>query len=98
MKECAAGGAASIFTGDMNTQDYNMLRKQLQWTTGWQWKTAAKKGYDQIFTQTGPKSAGRTYGATVIGPWGRAGCQANCQNPDWAFADHPPVYVDIDPA
>jgi len=44
------------------------------------------------------QTAGTTSGATVIGAYsGRAGCQADCQNPAWAFADHPPVYVDITP-
>lgn len=97
MRECSSAGAASALLCDCNTGDANAVRDQLESSTGWQWAKAHTDGYDHVYVETAPQSAGAISGATTIAPHsGARGCQRNCQNPEWAYADHPPVFVDVD--
>lgn len=96
MKECSAKGAASVFMGDMNSGDSSTIRRQLESSTGWGWKTAAQAstgGIDQIHIQTSPKSAGSAYGAVTVNPGGSMG--GGRTQSKWAHSDHPPVYVNL---
>jgi len=100
MKKCAeVQGTHNIFMGDMNSENFEPIRHELEYRTGWKWKLGFGLGYDQIFTQEPLKTSG---GAAIcpIGRPGcplRAGCCENCSHPEWAFSDHPPVYVDVHP-
>jgi len=97
MKECSAKGAPSVFQGDMNTGDSSSIRSQLQSSTGWGWSTAAKAstgGIDQIHIQTSPKKVGSAYGATTIAA-NAGGVGGGKTKSQWAYSDHPPVYVNI---
>mmetsp|Transcript_137114 Transcript_137114/g.273491 ORF Transcript_137114/g.273491 Transcript_137114/m.273491 type:complete len:430 (+) Transcript_137114:71-1360(+) len=100
MKQCAAAqGTHTIFMGDMNSDNFEPIRRELEFNTGWKWRLGFGLGYDQIFIQEPLKTSG---GAAVcpIGRPGcplRAGCCQNCSHPEWAFSDHPPVYVDVTP-
>jgi len=98
MRECSALGGASVFLGDWNTANTRAIRTQLDRSTGWSWKVAAIDGYDQIYMETAPRSAGISSDPTAIAPTsGQRGCQKSCQNPAWAYSDHPPVFVDVHP-
>jgi len=100
MKQCAGvKGTHTIFMGDMNSENFEPIRHELEFNTGWKWKLGFGLGYDQIFIQEPLKTSG---GAAIcpIGRPGcplRAGCCQNCSHPEWAFSDHPPVYVDVTP-
>jgi len=100
MKECSQEGARSAFFCDCNTHDANAVNDQLQASTGWSWQNAVKDGYDQIYIESGPKPVGRPFEGEAICPHcGSRGCgKHGCQNKNWGYSDHPPVYVSIDPA
>jgi len=110
MKECAGTGAVSAMLCDCNTFDTGTVRKQLVKSTGWDWNVAHADGYDHIYIQTGTGMQGGddvvtantqghiaapVSGQTIASGSGARGCQRNCQNPKWAFADHPPVFADV---
>jgi len=102
MKECAKGGVKSAMMCDCNTFDANGVAAELRASTGWEWQIAHADSYDQIYVQSGSHgsdlnaaSATTTTGGTIEPGAGPRGCQANCQNPKWAGADHPPVYADV---
>jgi len=99
IKECAAEGAPSSFFCDCNTMEHDSVRRQLERSTGWKWKTAAADGYDHIYIEDSPQSVGSAHDAGAISPKsGQRGCQSGCSNPKWGYSDHPPVFVDITPA
>jgi len=99
MEECSAKGAASIFMCDCNTHDASAVEAQLERSTGWKWSTAVNYGYDQVYIQVSPDNVGRSSGEKVVEPnAGDSGCQESCSNEAWAYSDHPPVHVDVDPA
>jgi len=109
MKECAAAGAVSALLCDCNTFDTGSVKRQLAASTGWAWDVAHADGYDHIYLQTGTgvqggdgvaadmqgNLAAPVSGNTIAPGSGARGCQRNCQNPQWAFADHPPVFADV---
>lgn len=109
MKECAQDGAVSALMCDCNTFDAGAINKQLESSTGWNWKVAHADAYDQIYIQTGPGSprngeiaadetavfASPLAGHTIAGGAGPRGCQGNCQNREWAGSDHPPVFAEV---
>jgi len=103
MKECAGTGAATAFMCDCNTFDAGAVERQLEKSTGFEWKLAHADGYDQIFVQTEARGGdvgaasftGETSGGSIAPGAGARGCQAGCQNDQWAGADHPPVYADV---
>jgi len=97
MKECSDKGAPSVFMCDCNTHDTWAVRNELESSTGAGWELAMGHGYDQIYVETNPKDVGTYFeGDATCGNCGQSGCQAACSNPEWAYSDHPPVYVSID--
>jgi len=98
MRECVQDGSLSALMCDCNTADAHAVRGQLEEFTGFDWNVAQADGYDQIFVQRRQPSANvdvATTGGTIAPFSGNRGCQDRCQNPRWAFADHPPVYADL---
>lgn len=110
MKECASGGGvATAMMCDCNTMDTSAVTRQLAASTSWNWQVAYADGYDQIYIQSSVRprhtadsnTSGLNVRATsatghTIAPYaGRRGCQADCQNAQWAGADHPPVVADV---
>jgi len=95
MKECSAKGAASIFMCDCNTHDHEAVRKELESSTGKSWNLAFADGYDMIFVEYTERVGPYYHGDAVCANCGRRGCQAGCSNPNWAYSDHPPVFVDL---
>jgi hypothetical protein len=92
MKECATSGAQTAFMCDCNTHESDVIVQQLEQSTGWQWGVAHEDGYDQIYV---PQTASTGLKDTIAPDSGKRGCQASCQNPAWAYSDHPPVYADV---
>jgi hypothetical protein len=110
MKECATDGVVSAFMCDCNTFDTVAVTRQLAKSTGWEWKLAHADGYDHIYIQTARGVHGgdfvsedeQPHVASVIswqtvapGSGGGRGCGKECQNPKWAYADHPPVFANV---
>eukprot|EP00929_Paragymnodinium_shiwhaense_P099699 TRINITY_DN6148_c0_g1_i6.p1 TRINITY_DN6148_c0_g1~~TRINITY_DN6148_c0_g1_i6.p1 ORF type:complete len:351 (+),score=62.33 TRINITY_DN6148_c0_g1_i6:669-1721(+) len=100
MKECADQyQAPSVFMCDCNSPKHwqisNELKKQLDKT----FETAAHSGYDHIYTEAGVLQSSDPVAlrddACCKGQQDRA-CWRNAPAcSEWAYSDHPPVFVDI---